>query len=59
MEKAKRFLVVLLVAASLFLSQVACDDEAPGCKSTACRDSCGGDNSCRIECCNGTRSGWF
>jgi len=53
----KRYLLILLVAATLFLSQVACSEEVRepisdlGCRDTACRDACGDDYSCKIACC--------
>lgn len=55
----KRYLLVALLFVTMLASQLACDEgSTTGCKSTACRDSCGGDNACRIECCNGTRVSW-
>ena len=65
MSKAKQYLAVALLAIVLLTSQIACDEDTSsgtgtgiGCISTACRDNCGGDMSCQIECCNGTRSSW-
>jgi len=58
-NRVKRYLLVALLFVTMLASQLACDEGGSlGCKSTACRDSCGGDSSCQIECCSGTRTGW-
>lgn len=60
-EKVKRYLVVLFVAVTLLVSQLACDEEIDstrkaigtvGCSDPAARDACGENTHCRIEACN-------
>ena len=59
MNRFKQYVMIALVAGTLLISQIACDevDETReivgdiGCYDTTARDACGGDATCRIKAC--------
>ena len=59
-SRIKHYLLVALLAITMFGSQLACDETIDstrdivgdiGCADTAARDACGGDTHCRIAAC--------
>lgn len=51
-DKIRNYILVALLFVTMFMSQIACDEQFDGCRDNACRNAChDGDTACKIECC--------